>query len=355
MNAIKVVAVLCLYGFLFGAFGSFVTFRGKQERVSVGLTLLTGFFLYYTVFQIVTIPMMFLRQPLHRLTALWGVLVLLIVMAAIKKYGASWRTLLKERLSGNSRTWTEWFWGLSAVGVVLANVLVVSVIYSSYWDATFYVGNVSYSVYYDTINTIHPLLGEPLEFFDIKHCLATYHMNDAVFCQLFGLHPMIETKTVMVIVVTLLLNLLYCQFAVLFFGENRRARSLFLAFTLLVNLCTYSPYTASSFILLRTYEGKAIAGALAAMMLFYWFICLFREEKAFYWQGLFITAWGAVTISTSALFLVLAGTGIFALVQWGRTRRFRSFLYSGACMLPALAMLLCYLLNRLGIFYVYTS
>ena len=45
-------------------------------------------------------------------------------------------------------------------------------------------------------------------------------MHDAVVCCLLGLHPLIETKTVMVIVVTIVLNLLYHRFGRRYFKNS---------------------------------------------------------------------------------------------------------------------------------------
>ncbi len=355
-NWIKSMIVLCTYFILFFSFGSLITCRKDRGGKSVGLTVLIGFFLYHIIFQIITIPLMFALQPLSRLTLLWTVLALGIVLFSVWKNHKVWGRIFRDLWRNVcGKTVYERLWRLAAVAIVLANVLAVSLIYSSYWDATYYVGSVSYSVYHNTINTINPLLGAAFETFDLKHCLATYHMNDAVFCQLFSLHPLIETKTVMVIVVTILLNLIYSCFADFFFPGNPRAKALFLGFGFLINLCTFSDYTSSAFVLLRTYEGKAIAGAVVAPFLFYWFIRLFRSAGKIEWEGLFIVSWGAVAVSSSAMFLVPAALGIFAVVQWVRTRHFRVVLCSMACMVPAGVVLACYLLNRLGLLYIYTS
>lgn len=297
---------------------------------------------------------MFTVQPLSQLTAVWTVVALGIVMISAWTNRKSWHQHVCGISKRVDRKKRDVVWWIAIVGIVLANVVVVSTIYSSYWDATYYVGNVSYSLYYDSINTINPLYGTVMEYFDMKHCLATYHMNDAVFCQLFGIHPLVETKTIMVIVITLVLNMVYYRFAEFFFGDVAWKKAMMMGFCLLVNLCTYTAYTASSFVLLRTYEGKAIAGAIIASMLFYWFLQLFlkREEDRFAWMGLFVTSWGAAAISSSALFLVLVGIGCFMIVHWFQVRRWKVIVKSVICMMPSALVLACYLLNRLGLFAV---
>jgi hypothetical protein len=359
MILIKSLIIIILYMTMFFLFGSFVTYGKKkgwcpQDGNSMGMTILLGFFLYYGVFQIVTLPMMFTGQPLHRLTILWTVLACLISVLSVLLHRGEWsRAIQKQRQNRPGDHRSDVFWKVAIVLVILVNIAIVSVIYSNYWDGTYYVGNVSYAVYYDSINTVNPLGGTSLQFFleefDLKHCLATYHVHDAVVCQLFRIHPMVETKTIMVIVITMILNLVYLRLARFFFPDNTESRAFFMGFCLLINLCTYSAYTSSSFILLRTYEGKAIAGAIVAVMLFYWFIRIFQEEKIFFWWGMFLTSWGAAAISSSALFLVVSGLGIFAVVQWIRTRSFRTVWYTVVCMIPAGLELLIILLYSAGI------
>lgn len=359
MEYVKILAVVIIYMCLFFTFGSFVTFGKKSDQCSadgnsMGMTVVLGFFLYYIIFQIITIPMMFTGQALHRLSAVWAVLAGGVMASSVLLHWNRWKKhFLKKRPHRVLKERWEVFWKAAAVLVVLANIMIASAIYSNYWDGTYYVGSISYAVYYDSISVVNPLGGTFvttfLEYFDLKHCLATYHMNDAVFCQLFAIHPMVEAKTIMVIVITIILNLVYIRLSHIFFPENMRSRVLFIGFCLLINLCTYSSYTASSFILLRTYESKAIAGAIIAVMLFYWFIRLFQEERKFYWIGLFLTSWGAAALSSSALFLVMAGLGVFAVIEWIRTRQVQSFINTVLCMIPAGMELFCILLYDIGI------
>lgn len=354
MEWFKAIGIVVLYIVLFYLFGSMITLRKENVRPSLSMTLLVGFFVYYILFQIVAIPMMFSLQPLSHLSVVWSGVVMVIGLLSAWNNHKRWKKLWNVRRQSYISSKANLLWWLLIVGVASANVLIVSVIYSSYWDATYYVGNVSYAVYYNSINTINPLHGSVMEYFDLKHCLATYHMHDAVVCQLFRIHPLIETKTIMVIVVTILLNLVYYEFAQFFFPKAEWKRAWMMAFCLLINLCTYTAYTSSSFVLLRTYEGKAIAGAIIAPMLFYWFVQLFleKENNTFAWTGLFITSWGATAISSSALFLVLSGIGCFMVVHWIQIRRWRIIANSVICMMPSIIVLGCYLLNRLGVLVV---
>lgn len=345
-NLGKVILVLAVYVMVFLAFGSMVIVRKGDERISFSGTLLSGFFLYHVVFQVIAIPVMFAQMPLSVLTGIWtGVAGILMIWSAIR-YGRLWWNTAGERIRDlTGRDLWKWI----PLMVLGAHVVLASVIYVSFWDATYYVGQVSFSVYTDTINLIDPLSGDFLQTFDLKHCLATYHVNDAVFCQLFRIPPLVETKTVMVIVIAALTNLLYYQAGNYFFYKKSNAVAIFMVLALLANVCTYSAYTASGFLMFRTYEGKAITANLSIPAILLLLLRLHRgEEKKKIWYQLFLVSWGAVAIASSAMFLIPTALAAGLIPYCIRKRRLLLLGKTLLVMLPCLAVIACYLLGRIG-------
>ena len=345
----KAAVVIVMYFVLFYIFGRLIlSFRAK-EKPSAAFAILIGFFAYYSLFQLVTLPLMFTLQPLSSLTRLWSVIVVVVVAVTLFRLYK-----IKQTAVVKSHSYRDVFWKAVQVFVVMVHTAVTSVMYFSYWDATFYIGTVSFSVYHNAINTYDPLTGRLLDGFDLKHCLATYHMHDAVVCQLFDLHPLIETKTVMVIVVTILVNLAYYCLARKLFGKNEFGVAVMMGFCFLLNLCSYSLYTSSSFLMFRTYEGKAITGALVTTVLFYLFLRLFEGHRSWQeWGLLTLVSWGAVAVSASAMMLVPIAIGAFAVVLWIKNKEWRIFINAGISMLPCLISMAMYFLYRMGILYIH--
>ncbi|MBP3701219.1 MAG: hypothetical protein J6I64_04975, partial [Lachnospiraceae bacterium] len=188
-NLGKVIVVLVFYAVAFLSFGSLIIQRKKEEPFSYTKSWLFGFFAYHVLFQVIAVPIMFLQCPLSWLTGIWSVVTAAVILLAAIRHGKQWLPTGVDRLHGLfGKDWIQWI----PILVACASVILVSLIYVSFWDATYYVGQVSFSVYTNTINQIDPLSGDWLQVFDLKHCLATYHVNDAVICQLFGLPPLIE-------------------------------------------------------------------------------------------------------------------------------------------------------------------
>lgn len=346
-NLGKVILVLCVYALAFLAFGSLVTAGRNRREISFSKTLLAGFFLYHAVFQITALPFMFLQKPLSLLAMFWGAAAAAVILWSLCRFGKLWVRTAGERLRGLFGK-ERWGWAVLFLTGVL--VILASLVYVSFWDATYYVGQVSFSVYTDTINQIEPLSGSFLQSFDLKHCLATYHVNDAVICRLFGIHPLIETKTVMVIAVMILTNLVYYRIGLALFHGKKSSVTLFLFFVFVLHLWTYSAYTNAGFLLFRTYEGKAVTANVSIPAV----LCLLLElyggrENRQTWQLLLITVWGAAAAASSAMFLLPAMLAA-GLLPLAAIRRQPAVLGKMVLvMLPCLAAAACYLLWHMGI------
>jgi len=345
-NLGKVIVVLGFYVIAFLSFGSIITQRKNDTSFSYTKSWLIGFFAYHVVFQIIAVPIMFLQYPLSLLTRIWTVIVAVVILFALLRFGKLWFQTGGIRLKGLFGVdWIQWI----PILVTGASVVLVSVIYVSFWDATYYVGQVSFSVYTNTINQIDPLSGDWLKVFDLKHCLATYHVNDAVVCQMFGIAPLIETKTVMVAVIAWLTNMLHYRLGCRLFRDAKEAVAIFMLLTLVLNLFTYSAYTASSFFMYRTYEGKAITANLSIPFVIGLLLKLYGEgESRELWQQLLLVAWGSVAVASSAMFLVPAAmaAGIIPYLVW---KKRPSMLFKLAMVaLPSMTVFACYLLGRIG-------
>lgn len=345
-NLGRVILVLSAYALAFLAFGSLVTAEKSRRDFSFSQTVIAGFFLYQVVFQVVALPFMFLQKPLSLLATVWGTAAAAVIVWSVCRFGRLWVRVAGERLKGLFGK-DRWGWAV----LVLTGVLVVlaSLIYVSFWDATYYVGQVSFSVYTDTINQIDPLSGNDLQYFDLKHCLATYHVNDAVICRLFDIHPLIETKTVMVVVVMILTNLLYYRLGLKLLHGRKQAVTVFLFFVFLLQIWTYSAYTSSGFLLFRTYEGKAVTANISIPAV----LCLLLDlyggrETAQTWRFLLLTAWGATAIASSAMFLIPAMLAAGLIPLAARRRQPAVLGKMVLVMLPCLAAVSCYLLWHMG-------
>ncbi len=344
--------MLLFYMIVFFSFGSLATVRMKAEKFSVTLTMMIGFFLYYGIFQIIAVPCTFLKLPLSWLAAIWLILVAVVILYVCGS--AAGRNIWLQAFDGIRRqAKRQPFWTLVPLLVVAAQAVFAVMWQTDYWDATYYIGDVSLSVYTNTISLYDPLTGEMRSAFDIRHCFATYLAQDAVVCKAFGIHPLIEMKTVMGVVVTVVNNLVTYNIARLLFKGNREHTGLMVVFALLVNLFTYTAYTSSGFLLLRSYEGKAVLGSVIVPAVLYIAARLYQDEKnKAYWWLLLLFCQSSCAISSSSMTLIPVEVGALTFCLTLLKRDWRPFAKGLLCMTPCLLILLLYVASTLGLFVV---
>ncbi|HKM21836.1 MAG: hypothetical protein GX567_17880 [Clostridia bacterium] len=347
-------SILCiiLNFIMYTAFGSLVTRRKKGEAWSLPMTVIIGFFLYYSLFFFFCVPMMLRFQTLTSMSYLWlGVVVFVVLLSGILN-GSRWYYKIKE-IGAKVKAEPVFFVGF--VLLCLIQVILVVNAYNFTLDATYYVGNVAASVQTDTMNIYDPYTGMWQDHFEMRYFFATYSMNDAVMCRLTGLHALVQTKTIMTATIIILIQLLYYKIAQALFDGNRKSELLMLFFMTVANFAFISLYTPSNFLLTRTFEGKAIVGNLVLVAIVYLYMMLLQKHQSFQiWMMLFLICFGATTISSSANMLVPATLSVLLIPLVFIKKDWKIIPKYIICMLPGLIMALTYVAYVKGYFVIHT-
>lgn len=333
------------------SFGLFVTTR-KGQKVRTGLTLLVGFFTYYGMFFMACVPVMKFYRPLILLTRIWVPVVVVVVLASMIFYRRQVYLMLTEI---TKRVKDHPFVCLFLVLIVGLQIYIVTSSYNFTLDASFYVASVSTNVETNMINVYDPFTGAWQDHFEMRYFFATYQVADAVVCQLTGIAPLVQTKSVMAAIVILLTNLVYYLIAGELFEQKPKEKTLMMGFMLLMNLLFVSIYTSSAFLLTRTYEGKAIVGNLSIMTVLYLFILYVKhKDDQLFWLYLFICCFGSTTVSSSANMLIPGELSVFFLPEIVISRRFKNLIPYVVCMIPGIVLALTFVAYVKGYFVFYT-
>lgn len=355
---------------LYFCFGVLITAR-KEKDLSIGLTLITGFFAYYGLFFIVCFPFMIKYRPLTWLTKTWAPIVAVVcVIALVFRHKEIINAIsdLKSRILSEKKSHIYIFL------VIVAQIILVSVTYNFTLDAAYYVSNVTTSIETNMINVYDPFTGNWQDHYEIRYLLATYSVNDAVMCQITKLPALIYTKLVMNIVVLLLVNIVYYMIAVFLFENNYLKTAVMMAFMFVVNMTFASIFTTSLFLLTRTYEGKTVIGNISLLAVFYIFMNMMSESGGANvndgeiiknnttqkckiitpWFLLFIISFGSMTISSSANMVLPAAISLLALPYMIINKTVKPIIKYFACVLPGIIMVVAYILYVKGVFVLYT-
>lgn len=328
--------------------------KALKIKGNLSLQLVLGYLVYFAVFEVVMVPMTLLWVPLNVASAVWALLVVICLAGGSFLLNGGWKKHKKISDKGikeeAKQIWKEHsIMLLAAVAVVLFQCLIVIFYQDTTVDATYYVGTVSTSVYTNTLGRYDPFRGGILKAFQARYILSAYPMNNAVWCKLLGIHPIVQAKVVMSCINVIISNLIIYQIGKHLFDNNRKKADLMIIFVCVLQLFCGTIYTAGTFFFTRSYEGKAILANIAfpaVLMCALWFYQQKNEKKV--WFVLFLTAASALAFSGSAIIFpaaILAGMVPAMLMN----RKFSAIPYCILCMIPSGIYAAVYFACKLGL------
>lgn len=350
MIILKALAVLVINFILYMAFGSFFTVR-KDNKWSAAVTVTVGFFAYYGLFALFCLPVMFTYRPLSLLAYIWIAPCATVVAVSLLIYRKDWIKKIgeiKEDISAHKCFW------ITVSAVTAVSVLLVVITYNFTLDAAYYVANVTTNVDTDMINVYDAFTGNWQDHFELRYVFATYYVNDAVICSLTGIPALVQTKGVMSAVVMLIVNGMYVMVAETLNNDHRRALLMYILMSFM-NYMFISIYTASNFLMTRTYEGKTVVGCISLILIFVLFMIIVKDGlKKWDFITLFVVCLGSATVSSTANMVVPAAVFVFFMPYAFMHRKYSVIPKILLCILPELIMMMIYVLYVKGYFAIYT-
>ena len=347
--AVLLIAVNFILYFLFGA----VLCGSPKKKMSLTGTVFTGFFFYYLLFSLCCISVMLRWRPLHVLSGMWLIVVLIAAVAGIVRAGSGVLDCFGRAAFFAKRHIAVFLF----VGIITtAFVSVVLFNYQFTLDASYYVGNVTTAIQTDTVNMYDPFTGEWLDHYEMRYFFATFTMNDAVLCSLIHIHPLLWCKITMAGTAMILTAMVLYMVGNLVFEGDMKKVSLFILFSLIANFFMITIYTSSAFLTTRTYEGKCLLANVVLPGILYIYLRLLRDNKDnTAWRLLFLIALGAPVLSSTANMLVPAMIGVTILPLTLLRRDITVISKALACMAPGVMLSLIYMLyvKNIIVFYTY--
>lgn len=346
---------IVLYLFLYYAVGSIVVRLVPAGDFSIPRTFVIGFFVYFFLFSVAALPMKFLLMPLSALAVLWACVLVLIVLLFLileRKDLHTKQSAWKSIFAGNQKYIAILFPALLLVQVILANLNGAA---PDAWNQAYYLGDVSTSLYTNTISQYDPFTGKILEYLNPEYLLETYHNHGSVMCYLLKLHPMTERLTVMASVTVIIYQLIFLEIAGFLFKKDRKKALLFLFFLALLNLFSYNEHTSAGFLIFRPSEGKTILAALILPTLLYFFMeTTGNPDQKCWWIYSFLTILGAFGLNMGSIFMIpfeITALYVPLALQKKKPSVFGRFLL---LLLPCAGIIIVYLLTK-NEFLIYTG
>lgn len=327
------------------------SFVDRQER-NIGFMWIAGYILFFALFQIVAVPVIIRRGSFTTLVRLFGSLSAVCGVTGSILWFLKGRKKQVLHALKPQRGRTEYLlWTIFGIGLFVQLFLAVFLAYGDGDDA-YYVAESTLVLATDTMYVRLPYTGGST-ILEIRHCLAPFPILIAFFSKVSGIHPATVSHIVMPL---LLLPLTYCIYGMMgsriLTGKKKYLPAFMIFVSLLIVWGNYSLYTAETFLMTRTRQGKAALGNVvipACLLLIFIITERLSEnrkvEKAL-WVLLFATVTASALCSTLGGFLMALLLGVFGLCAALVYKRWKFLIPLATCLLPAIGYVGLYILLR---------
>ena len=266
MAIVKLLYWLLLLPFLLGIFPMCGM---PREKRTPGVQYLSGFFVMLAVFQLFAVPLVLREADISVLvllnlvvTSLLAVGAVVILVRSLRK--KSWSvSLIRGMDKGMSRStlvFTLFYWCIFVC--ILVFQLYMAVTRASFdGDDAYYVAQSVMADQNGSMYEVDPYTGAAARF-DARHATATVTMWIAVLARMTGIHATILSHTILPLMILPVVYLIYLQIGMVLCREKRMLPVFMILMALLQMFGYVSLYTKETFLMTRTWQGKAMAGNL---------------------------------------------------------------------------------------------
>lgn len=344
LRCILMLVIMCMEFLAYGV----ATQKLLKLELKVYEIWITGFFVYFGVFQIAALPMILLQIPFHVLFYLW---IIICMVCNVYVFGGAQAQLVRV-----IRTMSKWVKQQNRMLLVGAGFCIVFTCYfhavQQYmsWDTSYYIGTVNTTLYTDTMYIYEGESGVRETYLGLRYALSSFYMNSAVFCKLGHVSALMLQKYVMGSICIGMHGLLVFAIGKKIFREEDAGALRLLIVEIILNYGFYTIYTTATFLLIRSYEAKGFCANVVIPAVFYIALC-FRDtvRKREYWIMLFLILAASVPISMSSILIVPVLLAIILCVEWIIKRDMKILKNGIICMVPNGIYLIVYYLYTRGI------
>lgn len=321
LKAIILVLVLILapYGT-----GLMINAMLEAKQRSMGISYISGFLALLALFQLIAVPVVFLDawgfSTIVKLftgaSAIMAGLGIVRAMHSWRKGNNIWHSSfsLKERTVSERIQWILVF-------VLIGLQLIMALTHASFdGDDAYYVVQSLITDETDTLYRILPYTGRSTAL-DYRHSMAVFPIWIAYLARVTGIHATIISHTILPLILIPFTYWIYLEVGKQLFKEKTQQLPGFMILVCVLQIFgNTSIYTASTFFLMRTWQGKSMLANVvipAVFMVLLWIFDREGEKRALgkgLWILLFVLNIVAAMMSTASVFLNVVLLGVMGIV-----------------------------------------
>jgi hypothetical protein len=313
----------------------YIKVQGKASQDSLMCCYIQGVITMWAIFQIVVIPLVFLKRSLTFLVWAYMITIAIVCLVSLITAGKAMILLLRNKVKHiKAIPWQL----IVAILLILFQTYMLTAKMHIDDDDAFYVAASTTAIETDSIFRYHPYTGLPFDKPPSRYILSQFFSFIALLAKVTGFHPTVISHTLMPMLLIPMAYMVYALIGSRLFGNKKSAIGNFLIFVSLLQMFSaYSIYTTGVFTLSRIWQGKAVLAGILLPALFYFAIETFvRESSKQRWLGLLMLMFACCLASSMGVFLGALMLLMIALVLSVQKRQAKILWYSLLCCLPNL-------------------
>ena len=341
MLVFRIVGCIVLLFLISVLLGKLLLGKKSDETVKEWIV---GFFLLLGLFEVISLPCIFLRCSLKRLSLLLLVTVGVLCLLSLVLYGKEFVKRIRKMHWKNPGLLV-----FAVVFLVLLQTMMLGVGHHIDDDDAFYVATAVTATDTDTLYAIDPYTGDSYNSFPARYVLSPFPLLGAVVGKWLGLRPTVFFHTVLPFVLIPMAYGVYMLLGRKIFKEDQEQNAWFLLFVSFVNIFSgFSAWTKGKFLLVRIWQGKAVLAAIILPFLLYFVLEFFEKNylKVREWILLFCLMAASCFVSSMGIILSVIMLEAFAILQMLRSRKIKLFIQTSCCCVLNLALAGVYLVMR---------
>ncbi len=279
--------------------GLWITGKLPKEHHRTEIVFLNGYLIMIALFQCIYLCFVMAGSTSFKLlTWIFGVIIVIFFVVS----AGLGRAVIKECLSAVKN---KELLALKVVFwlIVLAQVIMRLLQQVSDGDDAFYIATAAASVSSGTMNYVQPYTGFVTYDLDLRHAFSAAPMWLAFLSKVTMVRPVMMAHSILSLILIILHYLTILSIGNVLFREKKNEKYLFATLVGVFNVYGYvSIYTAQTFFLTRTWQGKSILANLflpVLLMLLLWLGESKKKEKMVNWYfvlaGIILFAGTAMT------------------------------------------------------------
>ncbi len=256
--------------------GMWITSRLGKECQTIGNILVTGYLLMIALFQCWYL-VFFAAGSVSFKALTWVFAFFIVIVAGVSAWFG--RNVLKDCFAEFKNKDGIVFKIIFLVLLAVQLIMRLSQQISDGDDA-YYIALASGAYTSECMNMVDPYTGVVITYIDYRHAFASAPLWLAFLSKVVMVHPAAMAHSVLSLVLIVLHYMIILNIGRLLFKEKVSERYLFASIVSLFNVYGYvSIYTAQTFLLTRTWQGKSIFANLLLPMLFLILLQMGEKDK----------------------------------------------------------------------------